>query len=225
MNNLVLSIFPGIDLLGRAFEEEGFCVVRGPDLLWGGDIKTFHPPAGVFDGVIGGPPCKGESNLAYLNGKAGETMSPEFHRVVAEARPDWWLMEAVKRHIAPYVVKLSPRYLGEKQSRRRFFHSNLNIAPYIDVVVFEHPEFKYCVRASNRTGAQGTHKKGQSSYTFKEMCELQGLPGGFDLPGFLMQGKFEAIGNGVPLSMGRAVAKGVKKAIENVIQNKEELDA
>lgn len=197
MNNLVLSIFPGIDLLGRAFEEEGFCVVRGPDLLWGGDIKTFHPPAGVFDGVIGGPPCKGESNLAYLNGKAGETMSPEFHRVVAEARPDWWLMEAVKRHIAPYI----------------------------DVVVFEHPEFKYCVRASNRTGAQGTHKKRQSSYTFKEMCELQGLPGGFDLPGFLMQGKFEAIGNGVPLSMGRAVAKGVKKAIENVIQNKEDLDA
>lgn len=52
-SNLVLSIFPGIDLLGRAFEEEGFCVVRGPDKLWGGDIRTFHPPAGVFGGVIG----------------------------------------------------------------------------------------------------------------------------------------------------------------------------
>jgi site-specific DNA-cytosine methylase len=45
---LVLSLFPGIGLLDRAFEEEGFCVVRGPDLLWGGDIKTFHPPAGKF---------------------------------------------------------------------------------------------------------------------------------------------------------------------------------
>ena len=55
--SLVLSLFPGIGLLDRAFELEGFCVVRGPDLLWGGDIKTFHPPAGVFDGVIGGPPC------------------------------------------------------------------------------------------------------------------------------------------------------------------------
>jgi len=54
---LVLSLFPGIGLLDSAFEEVGFCVVRGPDLLWGGDIVRFHPPAGRFDGVIGGPPC------------------------------------------------------------------------------------------------------------------------------------------------------------------------
>ena len=33
---LVLSLFPGIDLLGRGFEAEGFCVVRGPDLLHAG---------------------------------------------------------------------------------------------------------------------------------------------------------------------------------------------
>ena len=53
MNELVLSLFPGIGLLDQAFEEQGFCVVRGPDLLWGGDIKQFHPPAGKFDGVNG----------------------------------------------------------------------------------------------------------------------------------------------------------------------------
>ena len=28
--SLVLSLFPGIGLLDRAFEEHGFCVVRGP---------------------------------------------------------------------------------------------------------------------------------------------------------------------------------------------------
>lgn len=33
---LILSLFPGIGLLDRAFEECGFCVVRGPDILWGG---------------------------------------------------------------------------------------------------------------------------------------------------------------------------------------------
>src|SRR6185436_8832391 len=54
MSGLVLSLFPGIGLLDMAFEEEGFCIVRGPDLLWGGDIRKFHPPAGRFDGVIGG---------------------------------------------------------------------------------------------------------------------------------------------------------------------------
>lgn len=36
MTQLVLSLFPGVGLLDMAFEEEGFCVVRGPDLLWGG---------------------------------------------------------------------------------------------------------------------------------------------------------------------------------------------
>ena len=51
---LILSLFPGIDLLGRGFEAESFAVVRGPDLLWGGDIRSFHVPPGRFDGIIGG---------------------------------------------------------------------------------------------------------------------------------------------------------------------------
>src|ERR1700730_15174371 len=44
----VLSLFPGIGLLDRAFEEMGSCVMRGPDLLWGGAIQTFHPTLGYF---------------------------------------------------------------------------------------------------------------------------------------------------------------------------------
>jgi DNA (cytosine-5)-methyltransferase 1 len=55
---LVLSLFPGLDGLGLAFELEGFTVVRGPDVLWGGDIRRFSPPAGRFEGIIGGPPCQ-----------------------------------------------------------------------------------------------------------------------------------------------------------------------
>lgn len=57
---VVLSLFPGIGLMDRGFEEEGFCVVRGPDILWGGDIRRFRVPAGLFDGINGGPPyCTG----------------------------------------------------------------------------------------------------------------------------------------------------------------------
>ena len=41
---VVLSLFPGADLLGRAFEQLGFCVVRGPELLLGQDIRDFHVP-------------------------------------------------------------------------------------------------------------------------------------------------------------------------------------
>src|SRR5438552_3935700 len=98
MADLVLSLFPGIGLLDMAFEQEGFCVVRGPDLLWGGDVRRFHPPAGKFDGVIGGPPCQlfsGLNNLARSQGTEFQNLIPDFSRVVEEAAPLWFLMENV----------------------------------------------------------------------------------------------------------------------------------
>lgn len=55
---LILLLFPGIDLLGQGFEAEGFSVVRGPDLIFGQDVRGFHVPAGKFEGVIGGPPSR-----------------------------------------------------------------------------------------------------------------------------------------------------------------------
>ena len=106
--SLVLSIFPGIDFLGCAFEEQGYCVVRGPDVIWGGDIREFHPPAGVFQGVIGGPPCQEFSALAPLirhNGNEPRfgNLIPEYERVVSEAQPDWFVMENVRGAPLPTV--------------------------------------------------------------------------------------------------------------------------
>lgn len=104
----MLSLFPGIGLLDMAFEEAGFCVVRGPDLLWGGDVHKFHPPAGKFNGVIGGPPCQAFSRLRHIveaNGyQVAPNLIPEFERVVSEARPDWFLMENVPDAPTPSVV-------------------------------------------------------------------------------------------------------------------------
>ncbi len=98
MLDLVLSLFPGIGLLDMAFEEQGFCVVRGPDVLWGGDIGRFHPPAGRFEGVIGGPPCQCFSPLARIVRAKGKeprygNLIPEFEGCVAEAQPEWFLEE------------------------------------------------------------------------------------------------------------------------------------
>jgi DNA (cytosine-5)-methyltransferase 1 len=46
------------------------------------------------------------------------------------------------------------------------------------------------------------------------MYALQGLPEDFlDLAPFTVHGKRKVVGNGVPLPMGRAVAKAVKRAI------------
>ena len=108
MGELVLSLFPGIGLLDRAFEEAGYCIVRGPDAIWGGDIRNFSPPAERFDGVIGGPPCQMFSRLAFLQRHQGReprfgNLIPEFERCVAEAQPAWFLMENVSAAPLPVV--------------------------------------------------------------------------------------------------------------------------
>ena len=51
-----------------------------------------------------------------------------------------------------------------------------------------------------------------STKNFRVLCKKQGLPGDFDIPPFTVEGKCKAVGNGVPLAMGRAMAKAVKEA-------------
>lgn len=133
MNNVVLSIFPGIDVVGKGFEELGCCVVRGPDVLWGGDVRAFHPPAGVFWGVIGGPPCQAFSALRHLLAAQGHTprwgnLIPEFERCIAEAQPDWFVMENVMDAPIPvvegYIVRpvvVRDKWVGGVTPRPRRF--------------------------------------------------------------------------------------------------------
>jgi len=244
MSSLVLSLFPGVGLLDRAFEEEGFCVVRGPDVLWGGDIRDFHPPSGRFDGVIGGPPCQAFSTLSHMvrhNGyepKFGNLI-PEFERCVALAQPTWFVMEEVPAAPVPAVdgygvhdFLLNNRQLGEKQSRTRrwsFGYRGERRILGVETIVFEHPEFEYaatggggfCARKpSIAIGGSGKRKQPmctmgyRSEDAFTKLCEQQGLPIGFNLPGFTVREKCRAVGNGVPLPMGRAIAQGVASCIE-----------
>ena len=230
---LVLSLFPGIGLLDMAFEQEGFCVVRGPDLLWGGDIKLFHPPRGKFAGVIGGPPCQAFSSLRFLvkshGHKVAENLIPEFSRCVLEAAPDWFLMENVKLAPAPEVAGyqldaflLNNRWLGEKQSRLRkfWFGTKTEDGKFLSrpqLSALEHIDFEKAVLACELTGGMSKRTTGprvgarvQKRRNFSEMCKLQGLPEGFNLPPFTRVGKSKAVGTGVPLPMGRAIARAVK---------------
>ena len=46
-----------------------------------------------------------------------------------------------------------------------------------------------------------------------EICEGQGLPRDFRLPAMTVTAFRKAVGNGVPMAMGRAMAKAVKEAI------------
>lgn len=246
---LILSIFPGIDLLGRAFEEAGACVVRGPDVLWGGAVRGFHPPPPRFAGVIGGPPCQAFSSLRHIIKASGHqprfgNLIPEFERVVAEARPGWWLMENVKGAPIPVVpgysgwsTLLNNRQLGQKQNRVRRWTFGVPGPRYkvlmIETELWEHPEFEYAALCGHsgtlarvdrrrvgkpnsvreyRRASSCLGKNVKSSQTFELLKCSQGLPETFDLPGMTIAAKCRAVGNGVPMAMGRAVAKAVLEA-------------
>jgi DNA (cytosine-5)-methyltransferase 1 len=229
----VLSLFPGIGLLDMAFEAEGFCVVRGPDLLWGGDIRRFHPPAGRFDGVIGGPPCQQFSPCSGGTSEA-ENLIPEFERVTAEAAPAWFVMENVKGAPEPavpgYVVRsrlVNNRSFGEEQNRLRRFSfgtvdgRELDTSP--DEAVLFNPVKAGCFTANGTQWEPGADTKrgrlrGRSRSVrtweeFKRGARLQGLPDNFELPGFTAEGAIRAIGNGIPIPLGRAIARAVRRAL------------
>ena len=169
---MILSLFPGIGLLDMAFEQEGYCIVRGPDVLWGGDIRRFHPPAGVFQGVIGGPPCQMFSPLARLVEASGRktrfgNLIPEFERCVLESQPRWFLMENVPAAPEPTVAGYGVRSFmldnsaldsgdgfGQEQRRVRRFSFGMrgvveppSLLRWIDLAVFLLPD-------ASRTGAR-----------------------------------------------------------------------
>jgi DNA (cytosine-5)-methyltransferase 1 len=208
---LVLSVFPGIDLLGRGFEQAGWCVVRGPDLFWGGDIRAFHPPRGAFCGVIGGPPCQDFSRARRgPPSGSGVEMLAEFARVVAECVPDWFIMENVPGVpdlcVPGYAVQrlnLSARECGLSQRRLRVFQ--IGTIDGVPAVPLRNPRSHVasqpCCVASE--GAKCTRRG------WSEFCSLQGLPSTFDLPGLSLAAKYRLVGNGVPVPMAAVIARSL----------------
>lgn len=235
MTELVLSVFPGLGLLDRAFELEGFCLVRGPDLLWGGDIHSFHPPPGYFTGVLGGPPCQAHSplkNIIESNGyQTAPDLIPEFERVVLEAQPEWFVMENVPAAPRPSVpgygvtsFVFDNRWAPEAplQSRRRRFslgirggRARLN-PPRCEQ---ENSGWEPAVTRDNmstpvRLAWYGDYLEEKPSYGrrgIRQMLELQGLsPDYLDHCPLTLSGKKKAVANGVPIPMGRAIATAVR---------------
>lgn len=230
MRGLVLSLFPGLGLLDAAFEAEGFCVVRGPDILWGGDIRRFHPPPGRFDGVIGGPPCQAHSTAReILNTSVAVDLIPEFVRCVRESGASWCVMEnvlgAMHHKAIPAEwdsVILRDWDCGGETARKRAFWL-----------------WPMTLLSNGRRAGQpslsvlaSTAKKGKSQYAadkrflpgnlpLAEYERLQGVP---DVTAGLMaagSSKYFAVhllGNGVPLAMGRTVARAVAAAVGNGLE-------
>lgn len=211
VDSVVLSLFPGADLLGIGFEMVGYCVVRGPDPITGGDIRRFHAPPGVFSGVIGGPPCQDFSRKRRTEPTGyGLEMLGEFRRVVLEAQPDWWLMENVPGVPDVKIEGYSWQRLDLRatefclsQSRLRHFQFGSRVG---QVLLIPRQEL---VQASEPCclATEGTKK---SRRNFSDFCLLQGLPSDYDLPFFTQSAKYRAVGNGVPVPMAHALASAIR---------------
>lgn len=236
---LILSLFPGMGLLDKAFEEAGFCVVRGPDVLWGGDVRNFHPMPRKFDGIIGGPPCQIFTELVHLVRHNGDepkfgNLIPEFERCVAEAEVKWFLMENVRDAPLPVVGSyqvvsqmLSDLWVGGLTDRKRRISFGVRGAHkpfWVDTLALHAIKGEQSVTGDmrvNTNGARVRKKPGGGVLphagalaSLDEMCRLQGLPPNFlEHSPFTSRAKRQGIGNGVPLSMGRAIASAVKKAV------------
>jgi len=238
---VVLSLFPGIDLLGRGFEAEGFCIVRGPDLIFGQRVETFHIPPQAFIGIIAGPPCQSfsKANRTGQSGHDGDASIAEFRRLVTEGEPDWWLVENVPTvpdiSIEGYTVQrldLNAKECGLRQYRLRHFQFGYKDdcplipdrdAPAPPEAAGGHSRDSTTNsdrrRGHSTTGHERTCLASEATRinrrSFQDFCELQGLPKDFDLPGWSLAFKYRAVGNGVPIPMARVIARAIARRAQS----------
>lgn len=230
---LILELFPGAGLFGKAFESLGATVVRAPDILWGGDVRDFRGVRGKFDGIIGGPPCQFASRAA-VNGSKAVNLIPEFVRLVDECAPRWAVMENI-REAKPYAPRWDYVFLrdwdcgGFTHRRRGFWFYGVD-APPAPAGRTGTPEYSVLASNWNRRGRTKLH--GHLHLTPQRAAELQGFPQLADKiikcqPGWLREdGKWDGVsafsrdvlathmlGNGVTAATGRYIAQYVTAMI------------
>ena len=207
---LILSLFPGVGLLDRAFSSAGFCVVAGPDKILDQDIRSFNPPLNAFQGVIGGPPCQDFSTLKRVKTDYSDLMLREYERVVLAARPDWFLLENVAG---------VPDLVIDGYGWQRF---DLNLSWFSSCSRLRHFQF------GHRQGLKLSPIKGKpnpvtataalasDNRSYEALCHIQGLTEPLNLPDFNLLGKKKVIGNGVPLPLGLYLASTIKTQVYGV---------
>ena len=220
-SELVLSLFPGVGLLDRAFAAEGFCVCDGPDTVTGGDIRDFAGVRGRISGITAGPPCQGFSvanayrkdpnHPSVINSRE---MLRQTCRVILECEPEWFLIENVPGvpdvRVDGYSVQRIPIpdfECGGVQLRSRHVQFGSRSGHVIRPV-----RVNDCTR-NRRKGRPpvAVTTKTRSGVDYPDHCRKQGLEKPIDLPGWSKTAKFKAIGNGVPIRMGRVLAAAVAK--------------
>lgn len=235
---LILSLFPGADLMGRPWEERGHSVVRGPDLLQGQDMADWKiPPVGRFDGIIGGPPCTEFSRAREIGGKPsmyGDHIG-RFWEIVRRARPGFAVMEnvaekrvlnhpAIPGDARPVILK--DWNCGGLTCRRRvFFVWPGELADAIPVPASRPGEPELSLLASSwKTGGARRRRGMRAKVSAREAGRIQGYPeiaerlikAGDKSRLFPERLIVHMLGNGVPKAMADHVARHLLAALQGV---------
>lgn len=241
MKYLVLSLFPGIDLFGYAFHKEGFCVVHGPEIEFGWDVRDWLPIANRFDVVIGGPPCQMFSPAlhGHDNSRHGDLI-PEFVRCVAQARPRVFVHENVEKAPIPVVPgyaydnrMLDAWEYGAKQHRKRRFTvgylskwSVVRSWPFefeapLPVNMRDPDPFPTVMASEHRFSKKDPEprkagRKVGRMLTMDEVKDLMGAPEWPLMPKMKVRSQYEFLGNGVEVNVGRMIARTIKRGLDSL---------
>lgn len=123
-------------------------------------------------------------------------------------RPSWVTLCVPDVVVDGYEIQrfnIDARECGIPQRRLRRFQFGHRDGPGLVVTRSATPaiEAARCCMASE--GGKASRR------SFSDFCELQGLPRDFDLPGLSLGAKYKAVGNGVPIPMGRVIAAAVRR--------------
>lgn len=206
---LVLSLFPGLDILGTGFAQAGFCVVRGPDIIWNQDIRTFCPPPNKFAGIVAGPPCQDFSRARRAPPTGyGLAMLAELARCVTAASPDWWLCENVPQvptlTIPPYTTQrftIAASQFGQQHIRNRCIQFG-----HLDGHTLRIP------RPTERRPPTPlpTPTSHDTRRNWPELLALMGLPTTWHIPGLSRTDVTRLIANAVTVPVAAALARAVR---------------
>jgi DNA (cytosine-5)-methyltransferase 1 len=219
VTELVLSLFPGIGLLDRAFAAAGFCIVQAADKITGGDVREFHGVPGLIKGIVAGPPCQGFSWANSKRKKAdhysvqhSREMLQHTCRIIVECRPEWFLIENVPLvpdvRIDGYTVQRIPithLECGGVQLRSRHIQFGSIHGDLIRPI-----RVNDCTRNRKKgRPAKAVTTKTEEWKDYADVCRRQDLEQPIKLKGWSKSAKVMAVANGVPLRMGRALAAAV----------------
>lgn len=221
----VLSLYTGLGLLDEAFAEVGYTVDSAGDLQWGRPIQRYRGRIRSHEGIIAGVPCQSWScadpcrvskrlvDFSASSDHAGVVTCREFLRVVNEVRPLWWLVECVPgvpdlqaRGYAVQRLNLTDVECGGTQRRLRSIQFGSRISD--DGVVEIIRPRRLLGRRASEPAVLASRSRGDETL-FERRCRAMGMAEIPDLSAFTKAARFRLVGNAVPLTMGRVLARAV----------------